>query len=130
MNTPQRTERPALRAALGIKGARAARRRTQFVAVVARQLDEITPGTVRVHTAPTTHQGRKNRLVVLFSASGSALPTTREQRSAAYGLLGRAFPGADWSRPRTYDAATGVLAVDEPIAPAELGLDTAPGARQ
>lgn len=125
---PERTQ--TSRAALAIKGARAARRRTQFVAVLARQLDVITPGTVRVHTAPTLHRGRKSRLVVLFSASGSVLPTTREQRSAAYGLLGRAFPDADWSRARTYDAGTGVLAVDEPITPAELGLDTAPEAHQ
>ncbi|MEU0458681.1 hypothetical protein ABZ322_38235 [Streptomyces sp. NPDC006129] len=129
MNTPQPTERPALRAALAIKGAHAARRRTQFVAVLARQLDAIAPGTVRVHTAPTMHHGRQTRAVVLYSAAG-VLAATREQRSAAYGLLGRAFPDADWSRARTYDAATGVLAVDEPIAPAELGLDTAPEARQ
>jgi hypothetical protein len=124
----QRTQGP--RAVLAIKGAQAARRRTQFVAVVARQLDAIAPGTVRVHTAPTTHFGRETRVVVLFSASGDVLPTTREQRSAAYGLLGRAFPDADWSRARTYNAGTGVLAVDEPVAPAELGLDTAPEARQ
>ncbi|MFJ1731505.1 hypothetical protein [Streptomyces sp. NPDC088254] len=124
----QRIQTP--RVVLAIKGAQAARRRTRFVATVARQLDAIAAGTVRVHTAPTTHFGRETRLVVLFSRSGSVLPTTREQRSAAYGLLDRAFPGADWSRARTYDAATGVLAVDEPIAPAELGLDTAPEARQ
>ncbi|MEV7991593.1 hypothetical protein AB0O67_06665 [Streptomyces sp. NPDC086077] len=127
MNTPQITRRP--RAVLAIKGAQRARARTRFVRVVARQLDQIAPGTIRVHTTPTTHHGRATRAVVLYSASGT-LPTTREQRSAAYGLLSRAFPEADWDRARTYDAATGVLAVDEPTAPAALGLDAVEGAAQ
>ncbi|MEV0553169.1 hypothetical protein AB0I27_06875 [Streptomyces sp. NPDC050597] len=129
MNTPQRTDRPVPRAPLAIKGAHAARRRTQFVAVIARQLNVIAAGTVRVHTVPTTHHGRETRAVVLYSATG-VQATTQEQRSAAYGLLNRAFPDADWTRARTYDARTGVLAVDEPTAPAALGLDTAPEARR
>ncbi|MFD5591971.1 hypothetical protein [Streptomyces griseorubiginosus] len=130
MNTHQPTERSRRpRAAQFIKGVQRARARTTFVRVVARQLDHIAPGTIRVHTTPTTHHGRETRAVVLYAAAG-ALPTTAEQRRAAYGLLSRAFPEADWNRARTYDAATGVLAADEPTAPAELGLDTAPEARQ
>ncbi|WP_326728815.1 hypothetical protein [Streptomyces phaeochromogenes] len=129
MTTPQRTDRPVPRAPLAIKGAHAARRRTQFVAVIARQLNVIAAGTVRVHTVPTTHHGRETRAVVLYCATG-VQATTREQRSAAYGLLNRAFPEADWTRARTYDARSGVLAVDEPTAPAALGLDIAPEARQ
>lgn len=129
MNTPQRTEHRRPRAVLAIKGARAARARTTFVRVVGRQLNQIAPGTIRVHTTPTTHHGRETRAVVLYAEAG-ALPTTAEQRRAAYGLLSRAFPEADWTRARTYNARTGVLAVDEPVAPAALGLDTAPEARQ
>ncbi|MFF4751793.1 hypothetical protein [Streptomyces sp. NPDC001270] len=113
-----------LRAAEAILGARRARQRTEFVRVIARQLAEIAPGTVRVHTLPTTHHGRVTRAVVFYSATG-VLAATREQRSAVFGLLSRAFPAADWSRPRTYDARTGVLTVDEPTAPAALSLDTA-----
>ncbi|MDW4905063.1 hypothetical protein RB628_06810 [Streptomyces sp. ADMS] len=127
MNTPQPTQRRRPRAVLAIKGARAARARTTFVRVVARQLNQIAPGTLRVHTVPTTHHGRETRAVVLY-AEASALDTTAEQRRAAYGLLSRAFPEADWTRARTYDARTGVLVADEPTAPA--ALDTAPEARQ
>ncbi|MFF4706643.1 hypothetical protein [Streptomyces sp. NPDC001297] len=130
MNTHQPTERSRRpRAAQFIKGVQRARARTTFVRVVARQLNQIAPGTVRVHTTPTTHHGRETRAVVLYGEAG-ALPTTAEQRRAAYGLISRAFPEADWTRARTYDARTGVLAADEPTAPAALGLDTAPEARQ
>lgn len=121
MNNPQPTRIP--RAALAIEGARAARARVRFVQVMARQLHLIARGTIRVHTVPTTHHGRATRAVILYSAAG-VLPTTAEQRAAAYGLLTRAFPEADWSRGHTYDATTGELIVDEPTAPAELGLDT------
>ncbi|MFI2037575.1 hypothetical protein ACH470_23450 [Streptomyces bottropensis] len=129
MNTPQPTQRRRPRAVLAIKGARNAHARTTFVRVVARQLNQIAPGTVRVHTMPTTRHGRETRAVVLYAEAG-ALHTTAEQRRAAYGLLSRAFPEADWTRARTYDARTGVLVADEPTAPAALGLDTAPEARQ
>ncbi|MDX2986322.1 hypothetical protein [Streptomyces caniscabiei] len=129
MNTPQPTQRRQPRAVLAIKGARNARARTTFVRVVTRQLNQIAPGTVRVHTMPTTHHGRDPRAVVLYAEAG-ALDTTAEQRRAAYGLLSRAFPEADWTRARTYDARTGVLVADEPTAPAALGLNTAPEARQ
>ncbi|ALM38202.1 MULTISPECIES: hypothetical protein [Streptomyces] len=129
MNTHQVTQPRRPRAVLAIKGAQAARARARFVAVVARQLHQIAPGTVRVHTVPTTHHGRATRAVVLYSAAG-VLPTTAEQRAAAYGLLTRAFPEADWDRARTYDATSGVLVVDEPVAPAALGLDAVEGVDQ
>lgn len=128
VNTPQPTRAP--RAAQAILGARRARQRSQFVRVIARQLDEIAPGTVRVRTAPVTRDGRRRTWVVLDDAAGRPVEADREQHAAAYGLLSRAFPAADWSRPRAYDARTGVLAVDEPAAPAELGLGTAPEARR
>ncbi|RMB83715.1 hypothetical protein CTZ28_23470 [Streptomyces shenzhenensis] len=89
--------------------------------VVAAQLDQIAPGTVRVRTVPVTRDGRPRTWVVLDSATGP-IGADREQHAAAYGLLQRAFPQADWSRPRLYDARTGRLTVDEPTMPAELGL--------
>ncbi|MCZ9350756.1 hypothetical protein NGM36_13260 [Streptomyces mutabilis] len=121
MNTHQPTRH--LRAAQAIKGARAARQRTRFVVTVARQLDEIAPGTVRVRTVPVTRDDRRRTFVVLDSATGP-VGADREQHRAAFGLLSRAFPGADWSRPQTYDARTGVLAVDHLATPAALGTDT------
>ncbi|MFJ2017214.1 hypothetical protein [Streptomyces nodosus] len=114
MNTPKRTR--ALRGGEAILGARAARQRTRFVRIMAAQLDQIAPGTIRVHTAPTW--------IVLESATGP-IDADRDAHRAAYGLLQRAFPSADWTRPRTYDARTGLLAVDSPTVPAELGIDTA-----
>jgi hypothetical protein len=131
VNTPKPTEHRAARAAHALKGAAAARRRAQFVEVIARQLDEIAPGTVRVRTTPVTHDGHRRTWVVLADADGrQTCETDRDAHRAALGLLTRAFPLADWTKPRQYDARTGVLAVDEPVAPAELGLDTAPEARQ
>ncbi|MFJ7337846.1 hypothetical protein ACIQUU_31935 [Streptomyces sp. NPDC101116] len=127
MNNTQPTG--ASRTALAINGARAARRHTRFVRVVAAQLDEIAPGTVRVRVIPITRDGRRRTWVVLDSANGP-VGADREQHIAAYGLLTRAFPGADWTRARTYDARTGLLAVDEPTAPADLALDTAEEAGQ
>jgi len=117
VNTPQRTRAP--RAAQAIAGARRARQRTEFIRVVAAQLDQIAPGTVRVRTVPVTRDGRRRTWVVLDSANGP-VDADRDQHHAAYGLLQRAFPSADWTRPRVYDARTGVLAVDEPTAPAAL----------
>ncbi|MFI6371043.1 hypothetical protein [Streptomyces sp. NPDC050546] len=123
MNTPKRTESRAPRAAHALKGAAAARRRVEFVEVVARQLDQIAPGTVRVRVVPVTRDGRRRTWVVLDSANGP-VGADREAHRAAYGLLTRAFPGADWNVARTYDARTGELSVDEPTAPVALGLDT------
>ncbi|MEV7205750.1 MULTISPECIES: hypothetical protein [unclassified Streptomyces] len=127
MNAPQITRRP--RAVLAIKGAQRARRRTRFVRAVARQLQEIAPGTVRVAVAPLVVESRPRTWVELVDADGRAVGTTREQHRAAFGLLSRAFPLADWTQPRAYDARTGVLAVDQLAAPADLGLDTVEGAR-
>ncbi|HEY1177940.1 MAG TPA: hypothetical protein VGF17_17420 [Phytomonospora sp.] len=123
MNTPKRTEFRAPRAAHALKGAAAGRRRVEFVEVVARQLDQIAPGTIRVRVVPVTHDGRRRTWVVLDSANGPG-GADREAHRAAYGLLTRAIPGADWNVARTYDARTGELSVDEPTAPAALGLDT------
>ncbi|MBT2427236.1 hypothetical protein J7F02_16545 [Streptomyces sp. ISL-112] len=108
-----------------MKGAHAARRRTRFVAVIARQLDEIATGTVRVRTVPVTHHGRPRTWVVLADADGRQIcAIDPEPHRAALGLLTRAFPSADWTKPRQYDARTGVLAVDEPTAPAGLAQVT------
>ncbi|MGW3511211.1 hypothetical protein [Streptomyces sp. NPDC000994] len=131
MNTPQPTGTP--RAALAVKGARAARERVrsraEFVRIMAAQLDEIAPGTVRVRTVPVTRDGRRRTFVVLDAAAGP-IEADRDAHRAAYGLLQRAFPAADWSRPRVYDARTGQLALDEPTAPTALADTTAPEARQ
>ncbi|MDN5380695.1 hypothetical protein QEP66_00935 [Streptomyces sp. LB8] len=126
MNTTQRTRAP--RAAQAIKGAHAARKRAQFVRIMAAQLDLIAPGTVRVHVIPVTCDDRRRTWVVLDSATGP-VQADRDAHRAAYGLLTRAFPEADWSRARTYDARTGVLAVNEPAMPAELGTAPAGEAR-
>ncbi|MFE1070963.1 hypothetical protein ACFW5W_07005 [Streptomyces sp. NPDC058783] len=121
MNTPKPTR--TLRAAQAIKGAHAARRHTRFVTTVARQLDEIAPGTVRVRTIPVTREDRRRTFIVLDAATGP-VGADREQHRAAFGLLQRAFPLADWSVPQSYDARTSNLTVDRPTAPAALDLDT------
>lgn len=125
MNTHQATRRIP-RATLAVKGARNARRRTQLVRTVARQLDLIAPGTVRVRIVPVTANGQPRTWVELSDASGRTVSSAAEQCRAAYGLLGRAFPGVEWDRARDYDARTGVLAVDEPTAPADLGPASPP----
>ncbi|MYR46635.1 hypothetical protein GTW67_32440 [Streptomyces sp. SID5910] len=98
--------------------------------MMASQLDKIAPGTTRVRTVPVTRDDRRRTWVVLDDAAGRPVAAGLDAHRAAYGLVQRAFPLADWSVPRSYDARTGVLAVDEPTAPAELGLDTATEARQ
>ncbi|WP_449352523.1 hypothetical protein [Streptomyces shaanxiensis] len=123
MSTPEGTDNRAPRAAHAIKGAAAARRRVEFVEIVARQLDQIAPGTIRVRVVPVTRGDHRRTWVVLDSANGP-VGADLDAHRAAYGLLSRAFPDADWSRARTYDARTGDLAFDEPTAPAALGLDT------
>ncbi|MFD8611038.1 hypothetical protein [Streptomyces sp. NPDC059631] len=96
---------------------------------MAAQLDQIAPGTVRVIVAPLVVEDRPRTWVELVDATGRVTSSTAEQCRAAHGLLQRAFPAADWSQPREYDARTGVLAVTLPTAPAALGLDTAEVAR-
>ncbi|WP_224302287.1 hypothetical protein [Streptomyces olivaceus] len=132
MNNPQRTRTP--RAAQAVKGARAARARistrAQFVRIMAAQLDEIAPGTTRVRTVPVTRDGRRRTWITLDDVTGRAVEADRDEHAAALGLLQRAFPVADWSVPRSYDARTGVLSVDQPTTPAALGLDVAEGVEQ
>ncbi|MEV8318015.1 hypothetical protein AB0Q95_27975 [Streptomyces sp. NPDC059900] len=126
MNTAQRTARP--RAAEAVEGARAAREhlanhRTR-TGVIARQLDLIAPGTARVRIVPVrTDRDDEQRVamwVALDDALGLPLKVDRPACRAALGLLRRAFPAADWTRPRAYDTATGGLALDVPTLPEEL----------
>ncbi|MER7692982.1 hypothetical protein [Streptomyces sp. NPDC097610] len=128
MNTPKRTENRIPRAVQAVMGAAGARRHVEFVEVVARQLDQIAPGTVRVRVVPVTRDGRRLTWVVLDSSNGP-VGADREAHRAAYGLLTRAFPSADWNVAQTYDARTGALTTGEPTAPAELGLAATPDAR-
>ncbi|MFD4371531.1 hypothetical protein ACFWPY_08055 [Streptomyces sp. NPDC058527] len=113
-------------AAQAINGAHRGAARARFIGVMARQLHAIEPGTVRVRTVRVLVDDRPRTWVELVDATGRAIATTPAACRAAYGLLRRAFPSADWSRPRTYNAATGDLAVDALGVPAELGIDTAP----
>ncbi|MCX5362913.1 hypothetical protein OG864_29885 [Streptomyces sp. NBC_00124] len=123
MNNAEPTQAP--RAAQAVKGAEAARRHVARTGVIARQLEQIAPGTVRVRIVPvwkkTTGEGRTRTWVVLDSATGP-VDADREQHRAAYNLLRHMFPGADWTQALAYDARTGELIVDAPCAPAELGL--------
>ncbi|MFE2043206.1 hypothetical protein ACFXAZ_20215 [Streptomyces sp. NPDC059477] len=115
MNTPERTA--------AAPSADADKHATR-TAVIARQLDQIAPGTVRVRTAPVrTERDGEQRLttwVVLGDALGGPVKADRDAHRAARGLLLRMFPAADWSRPQVYDAITGALAVDTPVMPEEL----------
>jgi hypothetical protein len=120
------------RATQAVRGADAARRHMQRTGVIARQLEQIAPGTVRVRIVPvwTNRDGTGSaRTWVVLDAANGPVGADREQHIAAYGLLCRMFPGSDWTRAVTYDARTGYATYDEPTAPAELGLDTAPEAR-
>ncbi|MEV5086841.1 hypothetical protein AB0N18_02640 [Streptomyces griseoincarnatus] len=125
MNTPQPTRR--LRAANAINGARDARARiatrAEFVRIMAAQLGVIAPGTVRVAVAPVTVEDRTRTWVELIDHDGRAVTADRDAHRAAHGLLTRAFPAADWSVPRVYDARTGDLTVNHLAAPPALGLD-------
>ncbi|MFG2650929.1 hypothetical protein [Streptomyces sp. NPDC048436] len=123
MNTPEITRR--LRAAEAMQGARQARADLAHpVALLARQLDAIAPGTARVRTVPVSrHLDGDQRLataVTLDDALGLPLHADRAAHRAARNLLRRAFPAADWRRPHIYDAITGALTVDEPTMPEEL----------
>ncbi|MEU7340578.1 hypothetical protein [Streptomyces sp. NPDC007074] len=126
MNSTQITRAP--RATQAISGAAAARRHVQRTGVIARQLEEIAPGTVRVRIVPvwTTREGagRTRRWVVLDGANGAAA-ADRAQHRAALGLITRMHPGADWTKPQSYDARTGELTLDTPCAPAELTAEAA-----
>ncbi|MBT3157381.1 hypothetical protein KQH42_07165 [Streptomyces sp. CHA1] len=122
MVTTQSSPRP--RAAAALEGARAARRRLTFIGVMARQLDQIAPGTARVRIVPvhTDRNGEQHVAlwVSLDDALGLPLRADRNAHRAALSLLRRAFPAADWTRPRAYDTATGDLVLDAPGMPEEL----------
>ncbi|HEY1179253.1 MAG TPA: hypothetical protein VGF17_24120 [Phytomonospora sp.] len=115
MNTPERT------AAAPSADAEKHAIRT---AVIARQLDQIAPGTVRVRTVPVRAdrdgEQRLTTWVALDDALGGPIKADRDAHRAARGLLRRMFPAADWTRPQAYDAITGALAVDTPVMPEEL----------
>lgn len=128
MNNTQRTRR-APRAVEAILGAHRARKRTQFVRIMAAQLDLIAPGTVRVVVAPLTIEDRTRTWVELIDADGRTITADREAHRAAHGLLRRAFPLADWRAPRVYDARTGTLAVHHLTAPDEIGFNASGEAR-
>lgn len=125
--TNRETTRPVPRAAQAIEGARAAERHLARTSVIARQLEQIAPGTITVRTVPmhSDRDGtpRRAMYVVLAGTDGRPVGADREAHRAARGLLARMFPGADWTRPLIYDARSGGLAIDEPIAPIDLGLD-------
>ncbi|MFI5993133.1 hypothetical protein ACIBAC_15025 [Streptomyces sp. NPDC051362] len=126
MNNTHITRAP--RAAQGLNGATAARRHMERTAVIARQLEQIAPGTVRVRIVPvwTNYDGagRTRTWVVLDGADGPTC-ADREQHRAAHGLITRMHPGADWTRAQSYDARTGELTLDAPCAPAELTAEAA-----
>ncbi|MEU9140409.1 hypothetical protein AB0D33_31395 [Streptomyces sp. NPDC048404] len=115
MNTPERTA--------AAPSADAEKHATR-TAVIARQLDQIAPGTVRVRTAPVrTERDGEQQLttwVVLGDALGGPVKADRDAHRAARGLLLRMFPATDWTRPQLYDAITGALADDKPVMPEEL----------
>ncbi|MFC8584191.1 hypothetical protein ACFUGD_06500 [Streptomyces sp. NPDC057217] len=116
-----------LRAAEAILGARRAHTRTQFVNIMARQLHEIAPGTVRVRIVPVTVDDRRRLWVELVDMTGRTVSNRAAQCREAVGLLRRAFPDANWSsQPRTYNAANGALTIDSLPVPVDLGIDTAP----
>ncbi|MET9555122.1 hypothetical protein [Streptomyces sp. NPDC006645] len=122
MNTTQRIARP--RTGEAVEGALAARKRLALTGVLARQLDEIAPGTARVRTVPVhTDRDGEQRVatwVVLDDVLGLPIKADRAAHVAARRLLRRAFPAADWTRPQVYDALTGDLALDEASMPEEL----------
>ncbi|AFU62172.1 hypothetical protein SV1_32 [Streptomyces phage SV1] len=117
---------PTTPAAQAIHGAHRGAARARFIGVMARQLHEIQPGTVRVRTVPVLVDDRPRTWVELVDSTGRPIVTTADACRAARNLLRSAFPSADWTRPRTYVAATGDLAVDVVGVPADLGIETAP----
>ncbi|WP_432194750.1 hypothetical protein [Streptomyces sp. bgisy027] len=104
--------------------AEAQRKHLTRTGVIARQLDQIAPGTARVRTVPVTTdrdgEQRAATVVALDDALGGPISADRDAHRAALGLLRRMLPSADWSRPQVYDAITGDLALDEPTMPEEL----------
>ncbi|MGW7201073.1 hypothetical protein [Streptomyces chryseus] len=120
--TPHRTR--THRATQAIRAAQAARKALTRTAVIARQLDEIAPGTARVRTVPvqcSTGTERLTTWVTLDNALGQPLAADRTAHRAARNLLRRMFPAADWTTAQEYDTRTGALTAPAPLVmPAEL----------
>ncbi|MEU2120040.1 hypothetical protein ABZ567_31385 [Streptomyces sp. NPDC016459] len=119
-----------LRAVEAFRGARAYRRQTAFRDDLAAQLHAIAPGAARVHLTPvmTDVDGtpRRQTLVHLVDAVGYTVQAPLGAHRAARRLLVEAFPSAEWDKPLIFNAACGVLVINVPDVPAELGIDTAP----
>ncbi|MFD7121936.1 hypothetical protein ACFWAA_33585 [Streptomyces sp. NPDC059922] len=122
MNTNQPIGRP--RTADAVEGSLAARKHLALTGVLARQLDQISPGTARVRTVPVhTDRDGEQRVatwVVLDDALGQPIKADRAAHVAARRLLRAAFPAADWTRAQVYDALTGELAHYASVLPEEL----------
>ncbi|MFE0762590.1 hypothetical protein [Streptomyces smyrnaeus] len=114
MTTNQPTDAPATDA----------EKRRTLAGIIARQLDQIAPGTARVRTVPVTAvldgEQRRKVWVSLDDALGQPIEADRAAHRAARGLLRRMLPDADWSRPHVHDAITGELTDDAPTMPEEL----------
>ncbi|MFE5851980.1 hypothetical protein ACFQ61_01970 [Streptomyces sp. NPDC056500] len=112
MNTQTIRRRVPL-AALAIRGSHRARRHIERAALIARQLDQIAPGTGIVRTAPIWTDGsgapRCSTWVELLTADGRPVDADLDAHRAALGLIRRAHPGVDWTIPHTYDARSGRL---------------------
>lgn len=109
MNTPELT---ALDRAETLRG------------ILARQLDQIAPGTARVRIVPVEPTARTARWVTLDDVLGVPVEAERDAHRDALRLLRNVYPDADWSRPLTYDATAGTLTPDAPTAPAVEDDDT------
>ncbi|MET7760426.1 hypothetical protein ABZT27_37965 [Streptomyces sp. NPDC005389] len=119
-----------LRAAEAINGARAYRRQCAFRDDLATRLHALHPGIARVHLTPVVTdvngEARRQTLVSLYDSVGYAVAAPLGAHRAARLLILDAFPAADWSVPQIFNAAYGVLAVNLPEGPADLGIETAP----
>ncbi|MFE7517614.1 hypothetical protein ACFU8I_41265 [Streptomyces sp. NPDC057540] len=118
------------RAVEAVRGARAYRRQVAFRDSLATQLHAIHPNIARVHLTPVVTdvdgEARRQTLVSLYDAVGYAVAAPLGAHRAVRLLILDAFPAADWAIPQVFNAAYGVLAVNLPAAPPELGIDTAP----
>ncbi|MCG7524907.1 hypothetical protein MHW47_10725 [Streptomyces sp. OfavH-34-F] len=128
MNAHERTHRRG--PARAIHGARAGRQHLARTAALDAQLHRIAPGTAEIRTVPATLDDEPCTRVLLINDLAQQLIPTADARAAALRLLRHFFPDADWTAPQRYTVRTGQLALDEPVAPAALGLDTATGARR
>jgi hypothetical protein len=84
--------------------------------ILARQLNQIAPGTARVRIVPVEPTARTPRWVTLDDVTGAPVEAERDAHRDALRLLRNVYPDADWSRALTYDATTGTLTPDAPPA--------------